>query len=366
MVLRSTLHTISTPQLRRLLFASLCLLLFTVTVFSTPSVTAQEAPDPVVAAQGGNPRGMLIIYLVGDDGKPVSASGTVTIFRAGEVSGSNQMTSSGIARFSSLANAAYTVITSVSGYRDARVETEITPGHSVSEVKVTLERMADDSAQQGDAKGIVLAPKAKKEAQEGIDAMRAGHYDEAEKHLKAAYDLAPGNPDVNDRMAELFLMTKSYDRAQSYLETALSIEPDNVSALTDMGWLHVQRGDSAAAESVLQRATTLSPNRWFAHWLLGVAYLRQHNYEQARVEATTAIKVGKGAAIDAEYLLGESLAAQGRRDEAIKALQDFLRDGPDNSDAAAAQTLIANLRMGAMNGSSRTPASNVSKDENHP
>lgn len=366
MALRFAPHTISIAPAWVRIAAVICFVLAAV-LPGARLLVAQDTSDPVVAAQGGNPRGMLIIYLVGDDGKPVTASGVVTIFRAGEVSGPNQMTgSSGVARFSPLANAAYTVVASVTGYKDARVEAEVAPEHTVGEVTITMERTGEDTAQQGNAKGITLAPKAKKEAQKGIDAMRAAHYDEAEKHLKAAYDLAPGNPDVNDRLAELFLMTKDYDKAQSYLEKALSIEPDNASALTDIGWLRVQRGDNSGAQGALQRATTLDPNRWFAHWLLGLAYLRQREYEQARIEAATAIKVGKGAAVDAEYLLGESLAALGRQDEAIKALQDFLRDGPNNSDAPAAQMLIVNLRASARNDSTQTTSPPVDAHEHDP
>lgn len=312
------------------------------------SVAAQgsgpDMNDPVVIAQGGNPVGTLIIYVVGADGKQVTSQGVVTIFRAGEVSGQHQgLSGNGIARFNFLANAAYTVIVTADGYKDAREEAEITPGKTMSEVTVTMERPDGGTSDPPDAKGVVLAPKAKQEAQKGIDAMVAGQYEEAQKHLNAAYKMAPGNPDLNDRMAELFLTMKNFDKAQTYLQKALSIEPDNASALTDLGWLHVQQGDNADAETVLQRAITADPQRWFTHWLLGLSYLRQGNYDSARQEAATAVKVGKGAAADAQYLLGESLALLGRNEDAIKALQDLVKSAPDNSNVASARILIAKL-----------------------
>jgi Flp pilus assembly protein TadD len=331
---------------RRFLLLATSLFVPLLNIFpGAPCLRSQDMSDPVIASQGGNPRGMLIIYLMGDDGTPVTASGVVTIFRAGEVSGPHEDTGpNGVARFVQLANAAYTIVVSVPGYKDARSEADITPNHTVSELTVTMERLAGDPADEGNAKGMVLAPKAKKEAQEGIDAMRAGKYDEAEKHLRVAYKLAPGNPDVNDRMGELYLATRDYAKADSYLKQALSLDPDNTGALTDMGWLRVQQGDNTGAEAALERAITLEPQRWFTHWVLGVAYLREHKYEQSRAEAAIAIKVGKGAAVDAEYLLGESLAAAGRNEEAVKALQDFVHDAPNNANAKPAQALIANLR----------------------
>ena len=304
--------------------------------------------DPVIISQGGNPVGMLIIYVVGADGKPVTGQGVVTILRSGEVSGLHQdLSANGVVRFTSLANATYTIIVSVVGYKDAREETDITPNKSMSEVTITMERPGGDASQQPDAKGIMLAPEAKKEAQKGIDAMRAGQYDEAQKHLEAAYHLAPGNPDLNDRMAELFLATKNYDKAQAYLQQALSIEPDNAGALTDLGWLRVQQGDNAAAETALQRAITADPQRWFSHWLLGLAYLRLNEPVKAQTEATAAVKVGKARAADAQYLLGEALALQGRNSEAIKALERLVKDSPDNSNVSAAKALIARLQSGS-------------------
>ncbi len=312
---------------------------------AAPFAHAQDVSDPVIASQGGNPTGMLIVYLIGGDGTAVTTSGVVTIFRAGEVSGPHEDTGpNGVARFIQLANATYTIVVSVPGYKDARTEADIAPNHTVAELTVTMERLAGDPADEGNAKGMVLAPKAKKEAQAGIDAMRAGKFDEAEKNLKAAYKLAPGNPDVNDRLGELYLETRDYEKAESYLKQALSLDPDNTGALTDMGWLRLQQGDNAAAETALEHSITLDPQRWFTHWVLGVAYLRQHHYEQARSEAAIAIKVGKGSAVDAEYLLGECLAAAGRNNEAIKALQDFVRDAPNDANAKPAQSLIANLR----------------------
>lgn len=318
------------------------------------SVWAQDLSDPVIAAQGGNPTGMLIVYLTGDDGTPVTTSGVVTIFRAGEVSGRHENTgANGVVRFIQLANAAYTIVVSVPGYKDARTETDITPNHTAAEVTITMERVAGNLADEGNAKGIVLAPKAKKEAQAGIDAMRAGKYDEAEKHLKAAYKLAPGNPDVNDRLGELYLETKDYEKAETFLKQALSIDPENAGALGDMGWLHMQQGDNVAAETALQHAISLEPQRWFTHYELGVTYLRERDYEQARSEAATAIKVGKGAAVDAEYLLGECLAVAGRNDEAIRELQEFLHDDANNANAKAAEKLIANLRAAGPRGAAQ-------------
>ena len=305
----------------------------------------QSVNDPVVYGQGNNPIGMLIVSIAGDDGKPLTDFGVVTILRDGEVSGDHQnTTSSGVVRFTQLAWAHYTIVVSVSGYRDERASADISPNSSAAEVSVTLTRVTGESTQSAADNGVTLAPKAKKEAQKGLDALHDGKYGEAQKHLEAALEMAPGNPDLNDRMGELFIVTKKYDQAQSYLQKAISLQPDNAGALTDLGWLHVQQGDSSDAQPLLQRAIAADPQRWFTHYLLALSYLREGQFDQARGEAATAVKVGKGQAIDAEYLLGECLAVLGRNEEAIKTLQEMLKDAPTSSNAPAAQTLIAKLQ----------------------
>jgi Flp pilus assembly protein TadD len=291
-------------------------------------------------------QGNVLVYIVRTDGDPVLRPFDVTISRAGVMYTDRYQTtdSSGITQFSQLPFADYWITASAPGYKEGREEVNINGGQSTVTVTVKVEPTDDNLAAPPEAKGTILAPKAKKEATAGISAMNAGHYDEARQHLEVAYKLAPGNPDVNDMLGELYIATKEYDKAAQYLQRALSLEPENPSANADIGYLHVQQKDYAAAEASLQNAIGLSPQNWFPHWLLGIAYLREGRYEDARQQATAAITVSKGRAPDAQYLLGESLALLGRNDDAVKALQVLLKNTPDSSNAPAAKQLIARLQ----------------------
>jgi tetratricopeptide (TPR) repeat protein len=106
------------------------------------------------------------------------------------------------------------------------------------------------------------------------------------------------------------------------------------------------QGNYPAAQKSLEQAVNLNQRDWFAHWMLSVVYLRANENEKARVEAAAAIKEGKGRADDAEFVLGEALAKLGRTDEAIHALQLFIKDSPKNSYAPAATAMLAKLESG--------------------
>lgn len=144
--------------------------------------------------------------------------------------------------------------------------------------------------------GVVLAPKASKELSEGIDAIRDAKFDKAQQHLQAAYRLAPGNPDVNSAMGELYLAQRNIPEAEHYIDRATSLGPDNIEALLGAGELRILQQNPAAAESPLEHAVDLAPHNKFAHWLLGVTYFDLGLYEKCRTEALAVIKINRNTA----------------------------------------------------------------------
>ncbi|HEY6467044.1 MAG TPA: tetratricopeptide repeat protein [Candidatus Acidoferrales bacterium] len=316
------------------------------------SLSSQQATFAQYSAQipgqqsSGQPRSgtaVVQVNVVGQDGDPLGQGAQVTISAQGDSGRTDMSGSNGMVRFAGLSRGSYVVTVRDLGYKDGYGSVEVPMSYGTYNTTVTLESLpsADETG-----KGMLLAPKAKAEYDKGVEAMGHQHYDEAQKHLEAAYKLAPGNPDVNDKLGELFLVTKNTEKAQQYLQNALSLDPDNEDALTDMGELRIGERDYPAAEKPLEQAVNVDPNNWFAHWLLGVAYLRGNENEKARVQAAAAIKSGKGSANDAEYLLGEALAKLGRTTDAIHALQLFVKGAPRNSYAPAANALIAKLQSG--------------------
>jgi Flp pilus assembly protein TadD len=331
-----------------LIFCAACLC---VPAASAP-LFAQMYPGQSTGQQSsGQSHGLgavIVVNVVGDDGDPMGEGAQVTISSEGDAGRSDVAGSNGVVRFVGVSRGDYAVTVRDPGYKDGFGSVEVASSYGQFSTTVTLEA---DTSSDADAKGMMLAPKAKAEFDKGVDAMRERHYDEAQKHLEAAYKLAPGNPDVNDKLGELYLLTRNLERAQQYLQNALSIDPDNESALTDTGELRIEQSDYPSAEKSLSQAVSLYPDDWFAHWMLGVVYLRMNENEKARSEAAAAIKSGKRNANDAEYLLGEALAKLGRTDEAIHALQLFIKDAPKNSYAPAAKVLIAKLQSGGAPGS---------------
>ena len=84
-----------------------------------------------------------------------------------------------------------------------------------------------------------------------------------------------------------------------------------------------------------------------AHYLLADAYLQQHEYEKARQQADIAIDRSKGAGNSARLVLGQALANLGKNEEAIAALETFLHQSSENTQAAQVRELIAQIKARA-------------------
>ncbi|HUJ32693.1 MAG TPA: tetratricopeptide repeat protein [Candidatus Acidoferrum sp.] len=244
--------------------------------------------------------------------------------------------------FDSVPPADYEVEVSAAGYETTTKDLNVmTAGENYD----LIVRLKEDGsgAVTNPMPGQLLAPKARKEADKGISALNLGKLDDAEKHLQAAYKLAPGNADLNYLIGFLYLQRRDSGQAETYFSKAVSLNPRHLRALTMLGQLRLQQKDYAGAVTPLEQAVSADPEYWLSHWLLAEAYLRTAAFEKSRQEAELAVKKGKGGGIRAEVVKGESLASLGKRDEAIQAFQTFLKEAPNDPAAPTVREMIAQL-----------------------
>src|SRR5207237_4982151 len=102
-----------------------------------------------------------------------------------------------------------------------------------------------------------------------------------------------------------------------YLAEAANLRPHDVQVLTLLGRTSLERRDNEGARSALERAVSADSDNWLPHGLLADAYFQQGQYENARDESEVAIRKGKAAAAPVRLILGESLLALGRDQEAV-------------------------------------------------
>src|SRR5437879_3574750 len=85
--------------------------------------------------------------------------------------------------FTPLNKGQYVVNVEAPGYAKAQVDAQVTSSHGQQLVIVTLRPESGDGGAPAASTGIVLAPKAQKEANKGMEALHINKLDEAVKHL---------------------------------------------------------------------------------------------------------------------------------------------------------------------------------------
>lgn len=324
--------------------STLILGLFLYTAFLPTNVFAQRpaptagptnrtsiGPSPL---EGGDPRIDIDIYVRGVDGSPIDAVVTLT-YMTGQVCGQGT-TMGGNIKFSGLAATEYTIQAVATGYENAVEEFD---GYNPGAARVTI-RMTPASAVGNTApsrSGVVLAPKAQKELNKALEALRANKPAEARSHLDAAYSLAANHPEVNYLFGVYFSQINDQEKAKSSWTKVLEFDPKHHGALISLSEALKRENKLTDAESYAKRAVQADPTSWRAHAIVADVLMQEHHPDDALKEAERALELGQGQAAIVQPLLARILTEVGNKERAMQVLQAYVAAHPD--DAAARSQL---------------------------
>jgi len=256
---------------------------------------------------------------------------------------SQPTTDGGQAIFPTLSPGDYLVEVSAPGYRSAQTQVILAASKETENIDVLMMPDSGKGETQRAPGAPILAPKALKETEKGLQALQADKLDDAELHLKRAMQLAPGFPDVNYLMGLLWLRRHDNVQARGYLEKAVALAPKHAPALQALGEVEFIQHDYPRAVASFEQSIAIRPNAWRTHWLAGAAYFQQTEYKRAREQCEEALRVGQAKAGSVRFLLGEADAALGERAAALAALEQFVKEQPDVPQAATAKKLMEQL-----------------------
>jgi Flp pilus assembly protein TadD len=281
-------------------------------------------------------KGTAVIVVVHDaSGNPIGSGAIVKLFRGGTMPAGQAQTEHGRAELVVTELGDFTVVVAAAGY--ASVQKDFTIGAAGrTEVDVYLRTLSADSTT---APGRpLLAPKAKKAVDQGLQALSDDNLDEAEKQAGKAMRLAPGHPDVLYLQGVVFLKRRDWSKAQEVLEKATQVDPSHANAFAALGMALCDQGRYEAAVAPLEKSLQLNPTiSWDARWTLARAYYQQARYEQALEMSQSALASSHGKAPEIQLLLAQSLTAVGRYEDAAQTLRDFVREHRDRREATTAR-----------------------------
>ena len=130
---------------------------------------------------------------------------------------------------------------------------------------------------------------------------------------------------------------KDQEKAKSHWTKTLEFDPKHVGALLSLSEALMREQKLPEAESYVKRAAEADPSSWRAHAILADVLLKERSKEEAVKEAERALELGHGQAAMVQPLLAQALMEGGNKERAIKVLQEYVADHPN--DAAARKQL---------------------------
>jgi Flp pilus assembly protein TadD len=300
------------------------------------------AQDPGSLATEFFGKGVAIDVIVHDpSGEPIASPATVILLR-GTIPAGQTQTTAGRAELVAKDLGDFSVVVEAAGYASTRKDVSITT-NGRAEIDVYL-RAASANASNIPPRPM-LAPKARKEVDDGLHALASDHLGAAQKHAAQAMQLAPGHPDVLYLQGIVFLKQREWAKAQESLQKATQLDPSDASAFGALGMALCNQAKYDAAISPLEKSLQLNPapSAWDTRWALAKAYYQQARYDQALPMSQLAFSSSHGKAPEIALLVAQSLTAVGRYEDAAKTLREFLRDHSDRREAATAHRWLDGL-----------------------
>lgn len=170
---------------------------------------------------------------------------------------------------------------------------------------------------------------------------------EAEVALRRAIELNPGYPTAHALYSRFLLYHQRFDAGLDHIRQAQELDPLSMGVNRDVGYAYYLAARYEAAHAQLQLALELFPQDRYAHFLLGLVYLEQGQFEQALAAFEAAEQSDAGGDPYLGMLIqanrGIVRARQGKRKQAQAVLAQLLKRSPQRDRASVIASLYAAL-----------------------
>ena len=331
----------------RLLIVAFAGCILSLTLFSSTMPASPQTPSSV---QFGPPAGMdptqvldlaalqygsatIEIHLKEASGAPIEKPAIVTLTRATGQFFNRADSKAGLVKFDRVPASEFNIQVIAAGYETAEKRVDVTNSTGGISVDIQLTPLSVEDA-AASAGFYALPPKIQKDVGRALQALRANKPNDALHPLQSAQKNVPNNAEIQYLLGLYSSQVKDDLKARAYWMKALESNPKHLGALLSISGDLVQQKKSAEAIPYATRAVDVEPASWRAHVLLAEALLMEKHNDDAIRESRRAVDLGHERAATAQLVLAHALAQRGDRDEAIQALEIYIKSHPADADAA--------------------------------
>ncbi len=213
-----------------------------------------------------------------------------------------------------------------------------------------LEKPGTPTAEQSiaSASSFQQVPRsARKEFERGVNLLKKNQPAEAREKFEKAIQLFPEYVDARNELAVLLMRESQLAAAESHLQKAIAVDSAASNALLNLGLCLVRQDRAAQAIPYLERAVQLQPTNAPAHLLYGVALALDGKDDLAESILLRSYELGGKQVSQAQFHLARIYIKRDDAVRAAKALDTYLKDTPDDPNAAQLRGTLVQLQQAA-------------------
>jgi tetratricopeptide (TPR) repeat protein len=206
----------------------------------------------------------------------------------------------------------------------------------------SADRFADPTVSIRQLQHKVPAP-AQKEFSKGQAAARKQDYQAALDHFQKAIDIDPEFADAYGNIGIAEAVLGRLEEAAEQLQKAVNLVPDHTLAISNLSIVLAQLKRYGDAGQAARQALKLNPSLLRMRYILAVSLTREPGHETEALDnlERAAVEIPKARLLAADILTGI-----GRREDAVKQLEHYLRALPEqDADRHTVEERLAQLRQ---------------------
>jgi Tfp pilus assembly protein PilF len=242
------------------------------------------------------------------------------------------------------------IISVVDGTRTA--QQQISFSGFEPDVKVSMAAPSATATGKGATVSVAnlgVSEKAKRALESAQKALSKNKLEEAASALQRALAISPQYPEALSLRAVVYLAKGDTKSALEDAHHSVDIDPSSSIAYTIMGASYNAAGQFLLAVNSLQQALRIDPNFWQSHYEMAKSLYGQGKSTSALQEIETAGRNAPKDFAEMHLVRGAILIQLHRTGEAAGELQQFLKQDPQNPQAANVEHMLATISQPGTN-----------------
>lgn len=187
-----------------------------------------------------------------------------------------------------------------------------------------------------------IPPEARKEFDKGVTASKKGDHQGALDHFQKAVNVDPELADGYNNLGSAHAALGQLEQAAEQFQKAIDLVPDHSLAVANLSVTLCKMHKYPEAERVARRALSLDSSLLKIRYVLAVSLIAQHGNSDEVLEN---LQRASSEVPKAHLVAADILERTGRRDDAMRQLEEYLRSTPEeDTDRQRVEAWVAQLR----------------------